>query len=65
MLKVQTPTKMGFPTPPAPALLIAAIWVALWLINDYVYDMPKWLDLVFIGASFVIFLYWLITGSRK
>ena len=53
------------PRPPAPALLIGLIWLGLWLVNDFVYDLPKPVDLTLIGISFVIFLYWGITGSRK
>ena len=47
----------GLPAPAIPVLILV-IWVVLWLVNDLVYNLPKWADVTVIILTIVLFLLW-------
>jgi hypothetical protein len=50
---------------PGPAALIAIILVLLFVVDTWFWNVPRTAELTVWGVCFLIFLYWLITGSRK
>ncbi len=60
----ENPTKRELPAPAIP-LIVLAIWVGLWLFNDFVYDLPKGADLIVIVLSAVLFFSWCFGAFEK
>ena len=59
----EKPNKFTLPAPPV-AILIAVVLIGHGILANLI-KLPTWLGPVLWGAAIVVFLIWLITGSRK
>ncbi len=60
----EKPASGGLPVPAVPVFILA-IWALLWLVNDYVYNLPKRVDVTVILATVVLFLAWCFGAFSK